>query len=211
MKRTYKVIILCMSILFAVCAVFMSAEKSVATTINLNLRKINNLSKKTLISSCPYDYIDNEYYNDIVDLGFPAVEELEEKYENGELQGLSAYIAGLAIQDITGCDMYDATGCDWSNGEEFFREWDKMVENMPDEFEEIINSDVEQEKKISEIRKYGMFGESFLATIDAQEGSGTIDYFDAQIECRKVKLNSRIKCSKKEMKRINKYIDSKMK
>lgn len=169
MKRTYKVIILCMSILFAVCAVFMSAEKSVATTINLNLRKINNLSKKTLISSCPYDYIDNEYYNDIVDLGFPAVEELEEKYENGELQGLSAYIAGLAIQDITGCDMYDATGYDWSNGE------------------------------------------SFLATIDAQEGSGTIDYFDAQIDCRKVKLNSRIKCSKKEMKRINKYIDSKMK
>ena len=41
-------------------------EKTVAEEIDYNLAKINELSINQITSSNPYDYIDNDHYNNII-------------------------------------------------------------------------------------------------------------------------------------------------
>ena len=95
-------------------------EKTVAEEIDYNLAKINELSLNQITSSNPYDYIDNDHYNNIIKLGMPAVSVLEEKYSNNELHGLNAYIAALAIQEITGIQISEEADETWETAEEFF-------------------------------------------------------------------------------------------
>lgn len=75
------------------------------------------------ISSNPYDYIDNEFYETIVNLGDDAIAILERNIKNGEYTGLTAYIAALAIQDISGYNIYEETGVDWATADEFLELW----------------------------------------------------------------------------------------
>ena len=101
-------------------------EKTVAEEIDYNLAKINELSINQITSSNPYDYIDNDHYNNIIKLGMPAVSVLEEKYSNNELHGLNAYIAALAIQEITGIQISEEADETWETAEEFFAQWNKI-------------------------------------------------------------------------------------
>ena len=101
-------------------------EKTVAEEIDYNLAKINELSLNQITSSNPYDYIDNDHYNNIIKLGMPAVSVLEEKYSNNELHGLNAYIAALAIQEITGIQISEEADKTWETAEEFFAQWNKI-------------------------------------------------------------------------------------
>ena len=101
-------------------------EKTVAEEIDYNLAKINELSLNQITSSNPYDYIDNDHYNNIIKLGMPAVSVLEEKYSNNELHGLNAYIAALAIQEITGIQISEEADETWETAEEFFAQWNKI-------------------------------------------------------------------------------------
>lgn len=78
-----------------------------------------------LTSSNPYDYTKNVYYNNIVDLGDKAAFVLENMYKNGELNGISAFISVLAIQDITKCNLYEEYNLDWSTAEEFYTLWEE--------------------------------------------------------------------------------------
>lgn len=89
--------------------------------IKENLNKISEISD--LKSSNPYDYIKNEYYDNIVNLGDDAVSILEYMYSNGELMGVDAYISALAIQDITKCNLYEKYDLDWQKAEEFYELW----------------------------------------------------------------------------------------
>lgn len=88
-----------------------------------NLNKIMEVSDLT--SSNPYDYTKNVYYNNIVDLGDKAAFVLENMYKNGELNGISAFISALAIQDITKCNLYEEYNLDWSTAEEFYTLWEE--------------------------------------------------------------------------------------
>ena len=101
-------------------------EKTVAEEIDYNLAKINELSLNQITSSNPYDYIDNDHYNNVIKLGMPAVSVLEEKYNNNELHGLNAYIAALAIQEITGIQISEEADETWETAEEFFAQWNKI-------------------------------------------------------------------------------------
>ena len=87
--------------------------------ISDNFKQVNNVSN--LLSSNPYDYIDNEYYKNIVSLGKDAVPILEKMYKNRKLVGLNAYLSALAIEDITGCHL--STKYNWSSAEEFYNLW----------------------------------------------------------------------------------------
>ena len=78
-----------------------------------------------LTSSNLYDYTKNVYYNNIVDLGDKAAFVLENMYKNGELNGISAFISVLAIQDITKCNLYEEYNLDWSTAEEFYTLWEE--------------------------------------------------------------------------------------
>lgn len=93
----------------------------ISNTIKDNFSKISEFSDLT--SSNPHDYIKNEYYNNIVNLGKDAVPILKEMYDKGELSGLNAYISALAIQEITQCNLHDKYNLNWSTAEEFYKLW----------------------------------------------------------------------------------------
>lgn len=108
------------------------SNTSLATEIDNNFVKMSELNTQEVVSSNPYHYINNEYYDNIVNMGMPAVPILEEKYHNGEYGGLDGYIAALAIQEITGIKLRECTGNDWETAEQFFQEWDETLKALPD-------------------------------------------------------------------------------
>lgn len=87
-------------------------EKEIAEDFR-NISQVSDLK-----SSDPNDYINNDYYDHILSLGDDAVTVLLEMYDSGKLTGLNAYLAALAIQEITKCQLND-----WSTAEAFFDLW----------------------------------------------------------------------------------------
>lgn len=98
-------------------------DNSIKIKILENFKEISNSSNMT--SSNPYDYTKNKYYDNIVELGTPAINVLENMYYNGELVGLDAYLSALIIQDISKCNLYKKYGLDWSTADEFYELWKK--------------------------------------------------------------------------------------
>lgn len=163
-KRKKILLELCSVFVFVavICVVIVQNRTNVAAEVEKNFAQMDELNVEQALSSNPYDYIDNEYYESIVALGVPAVAVLEENYHNGTYSGVDGYIAALAIQDITGLNLYECTGIDWSTAEEFFDQWDATIQNLPDTFEKIVNSDASNSDKIRQIEKYGVYGQEFL-------------------------------------------------
>ena len=93
-------------------------EKEIMT----NLDKIAEVTDMT--SSNPFDYTNNDYYKNIVNLGKSAVPILENMYKNGKLTGVNAYLSALAIQDITDCNLLEKYNFDWATAEEFYTYWE---------------------------------------------------------------------------------------
>ena len=79
--------------------------KQLEKEITINFNKIEEVTDMT--SSKPYDYTENEYYKNIVELGEDAVSILENMYKNKKLSGVNAYLSTLAIQDITKRNLYE--------------------------------------------------------------------------------------------------------
>lgn len=96
-------------------------EEQIEKEITTNLEMITEVTDMT--SSNPYDYTKNEYYKNIVNLGEDAVPVLESMYHDGKLTGVNAYLSALAIEDITGCDLYKEYNLEWSTAEEFYSLW----------------------------------------------------------------------------------------
>ena len=62
--------------------------KQLEKEITINFNKIEEVTDMT--SSIPYDYTENEYYKNIVELGEDAVSILENMYKNKKLSGVNA-------------------------------------------------------------------------------------------------------------------------
>lgn len=97
-------------------------EEQIEKEIITNLDRIIEVTDLT--SSNPYDYTQNEYYKNIINLGEDAVFVLENMYKNGKLSGVNAYLSALVIQDITKCNLLDRYNIDWSTAEEFYTSWE---------------------------------------------------------------------------------------
>ena len=69
--------------------------KQLEKEITINFNKIEEVTDMT--SSNPYDYTENEYYKNIVELGEDAVPILENMYKNKKISGVNAYLSTLAI------------------------------------------------------------------------------------------------------------------
>ena len=69
--------------------------KQLEKEITINFNKIEEVTDMT--SSNPYDYTENEYYKNIVELGENAVSVLQNMYKNKKLSGVNAYLSTLAI------------------------------------------------------------------------------------------------------------------
>lgn len=121
-----KIILISLICIFCLCGC--SDKKSYANDEQLkneimsNLNKINEVTNMT--SSNPYDYTNNEYYNNIVKMGKDVVPVLENMYKNNELLGLNAYLSALVIQDITNCNLYEKYNIDWTTADEFYALWE---------------------------------------------------------------------------------------
>lgn len=94
------------------------------TNIDIEVEILDNLDKileiTDLSSSNPYDYIDNEYYNNIISFGDDAIPVLERMYQENKLIGINAYISTLAIEEITGSRNFA-----WTTPEEFYQKWEE--------------------------------------------------------------------------------------
>lgn len=121
-----KIIIIVTSSILCLCGCTNNKEQitnedNIEEKILENLKQIGELSDTA--SSNPYDYIKNENYKNIIKLGKKAVPVLEEMYNSNKLSGVYAYISALAVQDITGCNLYEEYDLDWSTAEEFYTLW----------------------------------------------------------------------------------------
>ena len=67
-----------------------TSNTAIEKEIMINLDKIAEATNTT--SSNPFDYTNNDYYKDIVNLGKNAVPVLENMYKNGKLTGVNAYL-----------------------------------------------------------------------------------------------------------------------
>lgn len=121
------IIIICFILFLCGCTSKQKADfdytnkEQVKKEILTNFEEIANVTDMKL--SNPYDYTKNEYYKNIVNLGNSAVLVLEEMYYNKELSGVNAYLSALAIQDITGCNLYERYNLDWSTADDFYTLW----------------------------------------------------------------------------------------
>lgn len=84
---------------------------------------LNNILKINSTSSNPYDYIKNDYYKNIINLGNTAVPVIISMHDNNEIESLEAYILAIAIQEITNCDIRKEYAIEWSTEEEFYNLW----------------------------------------------------------------------------------------
>lgn len=185
-------------------------DTSLAAKIEENFAQMSELSVEQALSSNPYDYINNEYYENIVSLGIPAIEILETNYHNGEYAGLNAYIAALAIEDIANMNLYECTGNDWENAEEFFTNWDKTIKTMPSTLDGIVNSETTVEEKVNAIKKYGVFGQAFLTSIEKTDGK-SIEFGGKNITIHEdisAEIQEDLILSTKHFKEIVEYMNS---
>lgn len=175
-----------------------NTKKSYAKLIDENFKQMDSTyDTATLLSSNPYDYIHNKNYKNIVNLGFGAVEVLQEKCQNKKLSNLNSYISTIAIKEITGLDLYRITGIDYETSDEFFELWDKTIKNLPDKMADIVNSDSTVDDKAKSLQDFGIFGEA-LADKMINSDNKNIKFHGTKINCH---LNS------KDEKRLSKLID----
>ena len=182
--RNKKILIIAIILLFTVVGFIgrWNSEK-VEARIKTNMDAIANYETDVLVSSNPYDYINNEYYRAIVDMGMDAVEPLTNNYLNNSTS-LNGYIAALAIIDITDTKVSEIMGEDWETAQEFQKLWNELLQTMPSDFERILTTSNEPEK---EIEKYGIFGEAFANKI--REDSETVDFAGQCIEYESLQVN----------------------
>ena len=73
-------------------------------------------------SSNPFDYMDNEYYENIKSLGEDAIPVLLEGHHNGQYSGLIDYLAMYLVWDISGNTAAEELGqCE--NAEQMYDAW----------------------------------------------------------------------------------------
>lgn len=184
---------------------------SYAAIIDRNFEEMgNSYDTKTLMNSSPYAYIDNEYYENIVALGFEAVPILQDKSENKEFSSLNSYISALAIQEITACDLYEITGVDFETADEFYKLWEETMQEMPQKMEEIVqNTEMETADKKKEFKKYGIFGEAFLKETLVE---GKKQFVDDSVNCKYTKedinqLPKLVKTDEKNLEEVVEYLE----
>lgn len=172
MKKIICIALLLFSATYAAAGTRGSTVQSCASAIDENLESMHrSYGMETVLNSNPYAYIDNRYYKNIVSLGFDAAEILLKKNADGGLSSLDSYICAIAIQEITGCDLYGITGIDFETADEFYDLWDKTMSGMPKALAEIAESkSMTFWEKVSGLKKYGIFGEAAAYSIS---GSGT--------------------------------------
>ncbi|MBD5554718.1 MAG: hypothetical protein HDQ95_05045 [Roseburia sp.] len=147
-------------------------ENDVATDPDAIMEVIDAMVEKDTMeygfSSNPYDYINNQYFDNIVNLGIPALPVMVEEIEASEMNGLREYLFAIAVEEITKTSLKEkAYG--WSNGKEWMDQWKIYLRNIPVQVDYIVN-DTEStvEEKETALDELGMMSLPYIKdAIDA--------------------------------------------
>lgn len=147
-------------------------ENDVVTDPDAIMEVINAMMEKNKMeygwSSNPYDYANNENFDNIVNLGIPALPVMVEEIEASEMNGLREYLFAIAVEEITKTDLKEkAYG--WSNGKEWLDQWKIYLRNIPVQVDYIVN-DTEStvEEKEAALDELGMMSLPYIKdAIDA--------------------------------------------
>lgn len=147
-------------------------ENDVATDPDKIMEVINATMEKNKMeygwSSNPYDYANNENFDNIVNLGIPALPVIVEEIESSDMNGLREYLFAIAVEEITKTSLKEkAYG--WSNGKEWLDQWKIYLRNIPVQVDYIVN-DTEStvEEKETALDELGMMSLPYIKdAIDA--------------------------------------------
>lgn len=221
MKKKSKV---AAGIIVIVCAItgslfiFIKHSNNVKAEISRNLGLIEESRKElpleVVISSNPFDYVDEECYNNIVAMGTAAIKPLQELMDSGELSAQCEYVCCALLEEVTQCHMDNGKEYGWTNVEEFKSLWEPTIKNLTETLESIQNNEeMSVEEKQAELEKYGVFGKAFAkkaAESDFEMGGMEINITkDKDVEDMYNKIGSDI--SDRDVKNIIEYLDYKCK
>lgn len=134
--------------------------KELDKNINEMMAQVNKGSSndlKTQLSSNPYDYArNNAYFNEIVQMGYPAIPLLEDYIEKSPENGLREYLLSIAVEKIARVDLKANTDKGWYTAKLFVKTWDNHLANVPAKVNEIMNSKKSDSEKASDIKKLGL-------------------------------------------------------
>lgn len=122
--------------------VYASEEYNVNTNMNMMMEEIDAMienSDESMMSSNPYDYIDNQYFDNIISRGISALPTITEEIASSESSGLREYILAIAAEEITATHLNKENVYNWSNGKEWLDEWNIYLRNIPTKVDYIIN------------------------------------------------------------------------
>lgn len=147
-------------------------EAEAVTAPDAVMEEIDAMMEKNTMeygwSSNPYDYVNNENFDNIVSLGIPALPVIVEEIEASEMNGLREYLFAIAVEEITKTSLKEkAYG--WSNGKEWLDQWTIYLRNIPAQVDYIVN-DTEStvEEKETALNELGMMSLPYIKdAIDA--------------------------------------------
>ena len=152
-------IVCCFLIVFVASNVF-------ATTIEIksNLNKLtdiiieNALKNPTIVmSSNPYDYINNQYYDKIVDLGSKALPVIKKEIEKSKENGLREYILAIAAEEIVKVNLKEGRDSKtrWASAKDFVPQWHEYLISIPNNVKQVVSSNISNQEKIEKLIKFG--------------------------------------------------------
>lgn len=117
------------------------------------------IQKSNVISKNPFDYVRNEGYQNILDLGTEALDLLQQSLTRLNNDGI---VSAVAMQDIVNIDITKITGKEWSDGKQFKELWDEAMNKMIVEIEGALDN---PDKLKEVVDKYGVLGEAIIYKI----------------------------------------------
>ena len=159
----------------------------ICNEINDDINAMSSISPEIAMSSNPFDYIENsDGYDKLVNLGVEAIPTLEECIRDGD-GGLISYMLAVAMEEIAKCSVYEVTGIDWSTSKEFESALIKLKNESYENIEDIIKSDIDIDKKIEQLKPYGVF---VIPVIDSvEQNMNTRKFSNINIEDMKAIAN----------------------
>ena len=147
--------------------------------VRVDLEKIHESIEKefknnSLSDSSPFSHIENnEYYDEIIELGVAALPELENELQSSDISGLDEYIMALAMSEISGTDVSLITkgeSYSWSNAKQFLAEWKATKELVEIDITMLLMMDNMTEKELrNKISPYGVLAIPVICDVLSDE------------------------------------------
>lgn len=113
-------------------------------------------------SSNPYDYYEHVDFAEIHRIGYAAIPALYARMEaNPEQNGLEQYLLAICIEDVSRMTLRQLN-YSWSTGSEWMQAFEKLSDNIEEEINDILDSDLSKRAKVDKILEFGVFSLAYI-------------------------------------------------